>query len=603
MFLKNINAIEKTNSHLAEKLSNISLEEARQDINVYNATSGDLIISYKEKLLDDADNPIEQTKQNWIANTNDNLSKNDIVIVFGLGLGYLFKRAYISSNSKILIYEPNTNILRFVLEYVDFSNELSDKRVFLANDEKQFENFFKHNYLSKDKLEFIYPKGYLELNSKELISISDKIIEISNAKNADLNTTKKFAKLWVENNIKNLSVTENSRPLNIIKDKFKGTTALITAAGPSLNSNIETIKKNRDKFIIFTVNKSLDFLLKNGIIPDFLLVADAQYVSYTIENLKDFSRNINLISTTRVDSCIYNQDFNAIFNYYLKNDTFNEALANLLPDKIQLNETEGTTVSQAYYSAKIMGCKNIIFSGLDLALKDEEAYANGEKIKMYRDGLAIFHQDVKKLIQVKSAKGGYVTTRDDYEVFIHQFESLFTNNNSLNIYNTSDFGAYIKGMIYEPISKILEVIEPVNFNINEEIQKICAETKESQELIFKTQKNLVEKQKKEIINIQSDIKSFLQKNKVQIENSAFEKLNENIFYKLNEIKKTELSIISSILDNVILNQYFQIEILDYSKLNKEDEPEKMVEARKKSIIIFEQFLEKIDLLLEKISQK
>lgn len=603
MFLKNINAIKKTNSDLAEKLVNISLEKAQQDINVYNATSGDLVISYKEKLLDDADNPIEQAKQNWLANAHDDLSKNDIVIVFGLGLGYLFKRAYISSECKILIYEPNINILRFVLEYVDFSNELSDKRVFLANDEKQFENFFKHNYFSKDKLEFIYPKGYIELNSKELISISDKIIEISNAKNADLNTTKKFSKLWVENNIKNLPVTENSRPLNILKDKFKDTTALIIAAGPSLKSDIETIKKNRNKFIIFTINKSLDFLLESGITPDFLLAADAQYVIYTIENLKDFSRHINLISTTRVDSCIYNQIFNAIFNYYLKNDTFNEVMANLLPDKIQLNETEGTTVSQAYYSAKIMGCKNIIFSGLDLAIKDEEAYANGEKVKMYRDGLAIFHQDVKKLIQVKSAKGDYVTTRDDYEVFIHQFEALFAKNNSLNIYNTSSFGAYIKGMIYEPITKILEGIEPVNFNLNEEIQKICIETKEAQELIFKTQKNLVEKQKNEIINIQSDIKSFLQQNKAQIKNLALGELNENIFNELNSIKKTELSIISSILDNVILNQYFQIEILDYSKLNRENEPEKIIEARKKSIVMFEQFLKEIELLIEKISQK
>ena len=52
----------------------------------------------------------------------------------------------------------------------------------------------------------------------------------------------------------------------------------------------------------------------------------------------------------------------------------------------------------------------------------------------------------KNIVQVKSVTGGTVYTREDYQAFIHHFETVIKELNYSEIYNTSSFGAYIEGV-------------------------------------------------------------------------------------------------------------------------------------------------------------
>mgnify|MGYP003300892789 CR=1 FL=1 len=53
-------------------------------------------------------------------------------------------------------------------------------------------------------------------------------------------------------------------------EKNKDKTALVISAGPTLDRNIETIKKYRDNVVIFTVGTALKTLIKNDIKPDLI---------------------------------------------------------------------------------------------------------------------------------------------------------------------------------------------------------------------------------------------------------------------------------------------------------------------------------------------
>lgn len=603
MFKKNLEAINKSNHDLTKRLNTISIEDAKKSIEVYQAQSGDVIISYNNVMLDNATNPIEDSNINWQNNVQEQLLNTDIIIIFGLGLGYLFKRAYISCPCKILIYEPNLEVLRFVLEYVDLSEQLSDTRVFLTNDENDFSNYLTEKYITNDKIKFIYPPGYLNINSKEIISISDIILNICNSKNADINTISKLSKLWVKNNINNIKFMDNSRPLSILKNEFKDLTALILAAGPSLKSNIDTIKQNRDKYIIFAVNRSLDYLIQNDVIPDFLVVADARYVEYTIKELGKASSKINLITTTKADSCIYNYKFNSIFNYYLKNDVFNEEVNKIFPKEIELYQTEGTAVSQCYYSAIEMGFSKIVFCGLDLALKEKVAYADGEEVLILSETQTLISSDQRKLVQVKSVTGDLITTRDDYELFIKQLEKAFSKDKAPVLYNTTDFGAYLEGMIYEPLEKISKQLPEINIDITKKISEKYSITQDIWEKILETQKNMIFSQKENILNIKTQIESWLKQNKSIIEAIASSTPKENTLILLNNIQKAELSIIKEILNSMILGSYFQSEILKYTELSKDNglNIETDIKARKYSLEMFEQILPEIEELLDKLN--
>ena len=59
-----------------------------------------------------------------------------------------------------------------------------------------------------------------------------------------------------------------------------------------LTENIEKIKANRDKFVIFAVNKVLRTLEANGITPDFAVCLDASAISATYTGLEDYCAKI-----------------------------------------------------------------------------------------------------------------------------------------------------------------------------------------------------------------------------------------------------------------------------------------------------------------------
>ena len=166
MFNKNITEIKKKNPTLAQQLESMDVDKIT-DINVYEAESKDYIISYKNIMLHSAEDPIREAKVMWHKTIKNPLKDNDIQVVYGLGLGYLFKRAYVEAPSKVVIYEPNLDILRFVLENVDFSNELADDRVSLFSNKDDVLDYVEQKYMIGDKIEVLFVPSYINFCKAE----------------------------------------------------------------------------------------------------------------------------------------------------------------------------------------------------------------------------------------------------------------------------------------------------------------------------------------------------------------------------------------------------------------------------------------------------
>jgi len=126
---KNLDLIKTYNSELVEKIINV--QEITIPVKLLESSSGDSILSYNGFLLDDEIDPIEKAYQIF-CKLNDN-DEDNIYVVFGLGLGYVFKRFVQSCKGKIILFEPNIEILRLTLELVNFSEELTKQNVFVVN--------------------------------------------------------------------------------------------------------------------------------------------------------------------------------------------------------------------------------------------------------------------------------------------------------------------------------------------------------------------------------------------------------------------------------------------------------------------------------------
>ena len=445
MYSKNISFLD--NEDLKARLNKMSLEKSSKHISFCMTPSNDYLLLKDDVPLDDLNNPREAVKQMLQTTIKSPMDNNDIIITFGIGLGYLLDETFNAYPSKIFVYEPDIEILHFVLNNVDISEHLASGRVYITDNINDLMKKLSSVYITKDKLEIVYLKNYAVVKNKELLELTQKVYETCKSKIVDINTITRLSKIWLMNSLKNISTINSSNvcKLSDLEGRFIGQTALIIGAGPSLNENIEKIKANRDKFVIFAVNKVLRVLEANGIIPDFAVCLDVGGIDATLSGLEDFCSKVNCISDLKSDSVILKKGFKKHFVTFTENDFVIKKLAKYNPF-MKGYEFGGSATTMALVSAIKLGFSKIVFSGLDLAFKDNVIYSTGEVINKTSDNQISIDNGNKKLVKIKSVTGDMVDTREDYAVFVQHLETLVRESGMSEIYNTTSFGAYIKGI-------------------------------------------------------------------------------------------------------------------------------------------------------------
>lgn len=474
MLEKNLNAI--SNQSLKRRLEKISREESKEGIAYCITPTNDYVLLKNDLPTDDLNNPREAAKKMIKENIHHQMQHNDTVIIFGLGLGYLLDEVYQKFPCKIYIYEPDLKFMHFVLSNADISEHLSSGRVFMTNDMDELLNKLSSSFLTKDKVEIVYIQNYAIIHNKELLLLTQKVYDVCKSKLVDINTISKFSKQWMINTINNISAINNSNAylLSDLENKFVGQTALIIGAGPSLNDNILKIQENRDKFVIFAVNKVVKYLLQNGITPDFVVCLDARNINKNLGGLENYLTHSNCILDIRTDCSVFNKGFRNVFFNFSETDFFIKKLSNK-NDFMKFYESGGSASTLALVSAVKLGFSKVVLVGVDLAFKDNKIYAYGENMTRISINEIIVDSVKKNLVQVKSVNGSMVYTREDYEAFIHHFESLIKELNYSEIYNISSFGAYIEGVKsikFDELSldnvastSVLNLVKPFKFEI------------------------------------------------------------------------------------------------------------------------------------------
>ena len=453
MYKKNLEYL--NNEDLKTRLDGYAIDESKANMSYCMTKSNDYLIMKNDIPLDDLDNP-RQAVQKMIQETIKRpMGNNDIIITFGLGLCYQLDEVFNTFPSRIFVYEPDTKLIHFVLNNVDISDHLKSGRVFIYDDLDALISKLSDIYLTKDKVEILYLKNYAIIKSQELLSLTQKVYEACKSKTVDVNTITRYSKQWLDNTLTNIGKINEGEyyKLSDLEGKFTGQAALVAAAGPSLAENIPFIKSNREKFVIFAVNKALSILIDNGITPDFAVCADAKFVNKTIDGLGPVLADINCIMNINSDSSILTNKFKKVFISFPVNDMVINKLAQY-NTFIKQQENGGSATTMAFVSAVKMGFSKVIMTGVDLAFKGEQVYANGSTYEKISAEEMKINSITKNLTTVPSVTGVDVISSDDYAAFIHHFDVLIKELNYASVYNTSSFGANIPGMKNVPIDKI-----------------------------------------------------------------------------------------------------------------------------------------------------
>lgn len=445
MFEKNLEAID--NQALKRRLSKLSPIETRIGISYCITPTNDYVILKDDVPIDDLNDPRGAASQMLANNIKNEMGRNDTIVIFGLGLGYLLDEAFNKYSSKIYIYEPDLNLMHFVLNNADMSEHLSSGRVFITNELDELINKISSTYLTQDKIEIVYLQNYAVIKNKELLLMTQQIFEACKTKMVDVNTITKFSKQWLINTLENISTinSTNAYLLSDIENKFVGQTALIAAAGPSLSDNITKILENRDKFVVIAVNKVAEYLVQHGINPDFVVHLDARNAEKTLLGIKGMLPSINCITDIRSDINVFKLGFKKVFVNFSDSDFFIKKLAKK-NSYLRFYESGGSAATFALVAAIKLGFSKIIFAGLDLAFKDNVIYSYGETMNRLLQNEILVDNVRKNLVTVKSVTGENVYTREDYQAYIQHFATILKDLNYTEVYNITSFGAAIPGM-------------------------------------------------------------------------------------------------------------------------------------------------------------
>ena len=203
MFEKNIELID--NISLKRRLQKISTIESKLGISYCVTNSGDYILLKNDVPIDDINNPREAIRKSLKSTIKNEMKKNDFIITFGIGLGYLLDEVFNTYPSKIYIYEPDINLLHFVLNNVDISEHLSSGRIYISSDLDELITRLSQTYITGDKVEIAYLQNYAVIKNKELLLLTQKVFDTCKSKMVDINTITKFSKVWLSNSIYNIS--------------------------------------------------------------------------------------------------------------------------------------------------------------------------------------------------------------------------------------------------------------------------------------------------------------------------------------------------------------------------------------------------------------
>lgn len=356
--------------------------------------------------------------------------EKDMYIVYGLGLGYhIIQLANLDDNISIEVYESDINIINLACMFADLKDIIERSNISLIYDPSYIKLIDRVSDL-KDNEEFLmhYPSLRNIKDSRVKEELDAYFIEQSSVRNQLHLLNGNF-----KHNIKNYDYSVDE-----LKEEFKDKDLYIIAAGPSLDKNFKKLKDVGENGIILATGTVFRKLIKEGIVPDYVIVTDAnKRVLAQIRGLEDNTVPMLLLSTAYKGFAMkYKGDKYIIMQKgYSKAENFARA------EGLELYETGGSVSTTALDIGIRLACRRIIFFGLDLAYTDDYVHASDTS---RRDLL-----DSSDLIEVSDVYGNLVKTTKALNIYRKWIEARIKDVRDIEIIDATEGGAKIKGMVYK----------------------------------------------------------------------------------------------------------------------------------------------------------
>lgn len=382
--------------------------------------------------------------QRWAAQFECS-DEDRVIAVFGFA-GGLYARELLGRmgrHTKLLIYEPSFEIFDYAMKNFDISDILADARAELIVEEVDSLAFHDAlllymNYFNIELQQTAVLPQYAGLFPESLKRFHTRLRESDERIMVNKNTLVRFSRTSVENTLKNIFLLSNSNLAEEIGELVpRDVPVIIVSAGPSLDKNIEELKRARGKAFILAVDTAVKYLLAHNIMPDATITVEPEkplghYEDSRCDSIPlifDIESNHEIVKRNKTRRFIFNS------RGYIK--------ALLSDFGIESTDTAngGSVATAAFALCYKLEFKRIILIGQDLSYQGSTTHAGGVESSGINADIGT--------VMIEGIDGGQVRTRSDWLAYLRWFENAISVMKDLKkdmeVIDATQGGALIHG--------------------------------------------------------------------------------------------------------------------------------------------------------------
>lgn len=327
------------------------------------------------------------------------IEKTGFLIIFGLGGGYLAKKALERNDiQSILIVDFNVDSCAELLSLIDYVNLFSNPRISVLFNPSQ--EYLFNVILSTYKPAFhggiqVLPlRPRLDHDPDFFKSALEVITSSIEAVSEDYSVQAYFGKPWFSNTIRNVILSEKHNRVFTLPQNVS-----VTAAGPSLELQIPLLKQERHKTFLFATDTSLPTLIAYGIEPDAVISIDCQHISY-YHFVSGKPRHIPLfldLSSPPVLATLSDHTY-----FFSGGHPLTQYISRYWKPFPVVDTSGGNVTYAAIALADQLGASQISLYGADFSYPEGETYARGTYIHR------LFHYKQDRLHPVEALFSGFL---------------------------------------------------------------------------------------------------------------------------------------------------------------------------------------------------
>lgn len=465
-----------------------------------------------------------------------------IAIVIGMAnLAYIRAMRKEYPNVRLLVYEPDKYLWGEVLLNIDFSDVLADPMVNIVVGQigkLYLKELMSHlvDYANYKYVQTMISPNYDKIYPAECEAIRELVYHAIEETLVDKNTMCKYNECFTHNRCSNFYDSLWQYNAGDIKELFADidfdkVPAILVAAGPSLDKNIEQLKRVRGKAFIVAVDAAIRVLVKHDIMPDMTVTIDPRKANHYLYQDERIRKIPVLISFNAVMSTVMTHQGKR-FYFYVDYPVVNQIWGKYGKHYIRI-ETAGSVANDAFSFIYHMGFKNIILIGQDLAYTDDKIHSQDSYETNVRNNDA---NKRKELYVIKDIYGNDVKTDYAMDIYRRWFENQLILHKELEVIDATEGGAKIEG------TKIMSLQEAIDTKCkSEEIIDFTEKINQAQRVYTKEEREEIQEYLKKVTE---DMKGDIPK-KLEEAKRAYLKLLE-----LNTKRKYESKEFEKILKKI-----------------------------------------------------